>query len=130
MVRYKSEDILTTFTLTEGTTPANLNNYTGIIVVIYNKINEVQEKYSKQPLTDFNSTDFINSDPTNGVFQIRMQAEDTKDWTSGEVFAEIKTQVTSSDWSSNSYHTIASGIALFELKDALTSTYLILSGSV
>jgi len=93
MVRYKGEDILTTFTLTEGSTAANLNNYTGIIVVIYNKEATVLEKYSKQPITDFNNADFVNSDPTNGVFQIRMQAEDTKDWTAGEVFAEIKTQV-------------------------------------
>lgn len=130
MTRYKGEDILTTFTLTEGSTAANLNNYTGIIVVIYNKENNVLEKYSKQPITDFNSDDFVNSDPTNGIFQIRMQAEDTKDWTAGEVFAEIKTQVTSSSWSNNSYHTVASGISLFDLRESLTSTYIILSGSV
>ena len=130
MVRYKSEDILTTFTLTDGSGSVNLNNYPGIIIVIYNNINEVQEKYSKQPLTDFNSADFVSSDPTNGVFQIKMQADDTATWTAGDIFAEIKTQQSSSTWSNNSYHTIASGIALFELRESLTSTYLILSGSV
>lgn len=128
-IRYKSEDILTTFTLTEGTNPANLNNYTGIIVIIYNKDNNPLEKYSKQVINGFNSNDYVESDATNGVFQLKMQAEDTKDWTEGAVYAEIKTQVTSSEWSNNSYHTIASGIYLFDLKESLTSNYLILSGS-
>lgn len=120
---YKGDDKIIRVTLNEsdGVTPIDLADLTGYIVILYYKIGDaVVKKWSKNALTGY--SDVTEVTPASGIFDIYLEAVDTKGLSIGDVDLEIKIQETNADFDNNTFHTIVRGLEIGVIKEAISKS--------
>ncbi|WP_288983212.1 hypothetical protein [uncultured Flavobacterium sp.] len=88
------------------TTPVDLSSFQGYLVFLYSKAtNTVIERYSLNAVTGYEPINVISA--SNGQFQLFLDKDVTTSAPIGQMYGELKTSLSDSDFSLNSYVTVA-----------------------
>jgi hypothetical protein len=126
-ILYMGEDQEVEFTLTKSdNTPLNLaTEVQGLLVVFYRALDNKpipDGRYSMNPATGYNSTDFEIVDAAGGKFKIKLQAEVTRGIAyETTLLCELKLKFSDPDFSNNDFEVIERQIVIAQAKKALTS---------
>lgn len=118
---YKGDDkvIRVTMTDSDGLTPIDLADLEGYIAILYYRVgNLVIKKWSKNPLTGYSGITEVT--PASGIFDVYLEAVDTKGLNEGDVDLEVKIQTENSAFDNDTFHTIARGVVVGAIKEAIS----------
>lgn len=121
-IKYRSESIRLKVTLTVGGVAVDLDDYSGIVVVLYYDKNQVLASYSRDAVEGYNNDDFIVINAASGRFDILVQPSLTIPSNVDEIKMEVQVQKTDADWEDDTWRKIVSDISVLSLKDSRTKT--------
>lgn len=120
---YKGEDRELQFTLFGPTNDPILNSsLDAMIVVLYAKeTGSILEKYSKKPLTDYNSVDLVISNVNSNEFIIKLQSEVTRRAIADDLLmVEVKGRYINVDYSNNTFDVIDRNVVVAIIRDSIS----------
>lgn len=121
-IRYRGETLRFQITLTTGGVAVNLDDYSGIIAVLYYDKNQVIQSYSRDTLAGYDNDNFVVVNASTGRFDILLQPSVSIPANIDLIKMEIQVQKVDTDWEDERWRKIVSDITVVSLKDSRTKS--------
>jgi len=98
----------------------DLSVLSGIVVIFYDKSGKSLVRFSSNVLSGYEILKIV--DASQGECSVRIQSAITRQAEPGRFFAEVKTQLTDTDFANNTFHTVVRDVYAFSIQQALTKS--------